>query len=245
MINYLLYSLDKDKLSKDQKWFFFGFLATLSLIVISFVGLFSSLRTQPKSVIIFETILVIIGFILFAIVLYLVEQHTKTSVDIDYQKYNAKLDKLRDILKSAEYNMPVSNAGSSSARVNWYTKDKLKYLIKEFRKLSSPKTRYDYPELKSLKYALIPIVSFVGGVIAEKANLKISISVAFIAAVTVLVFWSIFQLIKEFSELISFYTSERQAKRIYSLLSDLYIRDFDDSIPSQDDTTTSQTNNNP
>lgn len=244
MINYLLYSLDKDKLSKDQKKFFCGFLATLSLIVASFVCLFSSLWTHSKSIIIFETILAIIGFILFVIVLYRVEQHTKASVDIDYQKYNAKLDKLRDILKSAEYNVPVSNTGSS-IRVNWYTKDKLKYLIKEFKKLSSTKTRYDYPEIKSLKYALIPIVSFVGGVIAEKANLETSISVAFIAAMIVLVFWSIFQLIKDFSELISFYTSERQAKRIYSLLSDLYIRDFDDSIPSQDDTTTSQTNNNP
>lgn len=100
----------------------------------------------------------------------------------------------------------------------------------EFEKLSKPKAEFDNPAVNSLKFALIPIISFAGGVIADKAEFETSIAVAFIMALIVLSFWGITQLIKSFADEIFFSTSDYQVKRIYSLLSDLYIRDFDESV---------------
>ncbi len=223
MINYLLYSFPKNKLEKTQKIFFYQFIASSSIFLASVLAL--SLEIH-----VYTIITGIIGVIWFLIVLYFTECNTKKSVSTDYHKYNEKLDTLRKILIDAKYDMPTLNDGSSSIQSNWYTKDKLEYLIKEFEKLVFPPPIFDSPEVKPLIKALIPLVVFVGGVLTEKAELETSIQIAVVAGVIVLIFWFFFKMINDLSDIFSLYTSTYQKKRIYSLLRDLYIRDFD-SMP--------------
>ena len=181
-----------------------------------------------------------IGLLGFIVVAILIEHHNKKTVHNDYKKYNEELDNLSKLLKDAEYSLPTPSNSSNSPKLNWYTKDKIKYLIDEFEKLSTPKSKLEDPAVNSLKFTMIPIISFAGGVIADKAKLETSIGVAFIIAMIVLSFWGISQLVKSFADEIFFSTSDYQVKRIYSLLSDLYIRDFDDSIPDINSNTLSQ-----
>lgn len=219
MIHYLLFSLPRDtKIDNGRKWYFYGYLASLFIVVAS---IFAFMLDQ-KLYTVFSGIL---GLIVFLIVSVLLEKHNKKTVNNDYQKYNTELDYLRKLLKEAEYDDPASN----SFKLNWYTKDKIKYLMDEFEKLSNPQKKFDDPAVNSLKFAMIPIISFAGGVVADKAKLETSICIAFIIAMIILALWGITQAVKSFADEIFFSTSDYQIKRIYSLLSDLYIRDFDES----------------
>lgn len=222
MIHYLLYSFPKDnKIEKDKKPYFYGLIATILTIVVSIFALILDVQTHA-------IITLIIGTIDFIVVALLDEKNKKKTVYVEYEKYNDTLNTLRELLKQAEYD--ISNDNSTQIMQNWYTKDKLKYLIEEFDKLASSESKHDNSDVNSLKYALIPVISFAGGVIADKAELSISILIAFIVGVIILSFWGILQIVKSFADEIFYSTSKYQVKRIHSLLSDLYIRDFDESI---------------
>lgn len=237
MIHYLLYSLPRDdKIDQDRKWYFYGYLASLFVVIAS---IFAYILEQ-KSYTIITGFAGLIGFIVVAI---LIERHNKKAVDNDYKKYNSQLDALSKLLKEAEYDTPTSRNSSNPTKLNWYTKDKIKYLIDEFEKLSTSKSKIEDSAVSSLKFAMIPIISFAGGVIADKAKLETSIGIAFIVAMIVVSFWGITQLVKSFADEIFFFTSDYQARRIYSLLSDLYIRDFDESVP--DNSISSPQSSNP
>lgn len=226
MIHYLLYSLPRnDKIDRERKRYLYAYLASLFIIITS---IFAYILDQRKYTII-TGVMGLIGFVVVAI---LIERHNKKAVDNDYKKYNKELDEISKILKDAEYDDPTASTSSNPPKLNWYTKDKIKYLIDEFEKLSTPKSKLEDPSINSLKIALIPIISFAGGVIADKAKFETSISLAFIVAMIVLSFWGITQIVKSFADEIFFSTSDYQVKRIYSLLSDLYIRDFDNSNTS-------------
>lgn len=222
MIHYLLYSFPKDnKIEESKKPYFYGLIATILIIVVSLFALLLNVQLHSIITLIFGTI----GFIVVAV---LVEKNKKETVGVEYLKYNDTLNALRDVLKQAKYD--ISNDNSTSIMQNWYTKDKLKYLIEEFDKLLSSESIHDNSDVNSLKYALIPVISFAGGVIADKAELSISILIAFIVGMIILSFWGILQIVKSFADEIFYSTSKYQVKRIHSLLSDLYIRDFDESI---------------
>lgn len=234
MINYLLYSFPKNKLEKTQKIFFYQFLSSLFISLIS-VFIFYIFSSKLNIITIITMITTIGGIIWFIITLYLMEKFNKRPENIKnaLDNRNNELNLLRYKLKQAEYDMPTSNNNSFSTKLNWYTKDKLEYLIKEFEKLAFPTSILDSPEIKPLIFFLIPIATFAGTAIGEKAELSITIAVAFILTLIVLGIWGIVQLAESLFDIISFSNSKRQIKRIYYLLNELYIRDFDDSIPPQ------------
>ena len=222
MINYLLYSFPKEtRLSQKRKYQFYGLVLSLAMIAVSFIAyMFSQMS--------YTAITLIIGLLIFIGISIWLERDNVKTVNTDYIEYNKDLDKLRDVLKNAKYKIQIRS--SNEVELNWYTKDKLKYLIEEFDKLLSSKAKVSVPSVNALKYALIPVVSFAAGVIADKAELSISIAIAFIAGIIILTVWGIVQIVNTLSDIIFFCTSNYQVKRIHSLLSDLYIRDFDESI---------------
>ncbi len=233
MIHYLLYSVPKDSLSQDSKKYFYAMFSSLSILVFSIIAAFlNAYKYQLYSG--------IAGFLGLIISGYYAEKFKKEKALNDYKDYNKELDNLRIILEKAKYNNPNSSSSSQPNKLNWYTKDKINYLIAEFEKLSSRKSKD--PSIDILKILLIPVVTFAGKAIADKANLNTTISVALCAILVIISLWGVIIIFKSIFDWIFYSMSDSQAKRIHSLLKDLYIRDFDDSAPvNTNDSTQSNT----
>ena len=223
MIHYLLYSISYNKkISQDRRLYFYGYLASLLITVISIFSF-------AISYMLYTVLTGIAGVAGMIVVSVLIEKHNKKMIATDYQNYNKELDELRSLLKQAEYHNPSRESDYISPKLNWYSKDKVKYLIEEFKNLSSANAGYDDSSVNQLKMTLLPVISFAGGVIADKAEFKVSIVIALLVAALILVTWGSAQILKALSDEIFVSTSDRQVKKVYSLLSDLYIRDFDES----------------
>ena len=237
MIHYLLYSVPKDEINKSRiKYAIFFF---ISLLVMTFSALLFFYKIDNRFFSLASLISFVIGSIILIVNLIILESFKKRTVRIDYCEFNEELDTLRTILKNAEYDDPSDT--SANEKPNWYTKKKIKYLIKEFDKLSSDKTKNGMSG-NPLTYYLLSVISFAACAIADKASLKTILTVAVVAFVGILVCWCIIQTIKDLGDAISYSTSDNNIKRIYDLLNNLYIRDFDDSAPvNTNDSTQSNT----
>ena len=232
MIKYLLYSVPRDnKFNNNRKKQFYVYIASLLIIIASALAFYLN---QDTYTIITGTF----GALGLIVVLISSEKYNKKleTIKVDYQDYNKELNNLRNLLNGATYDLSDfrseslnDNQETSVSVLNWYTKDKLKYLIECFDELIFEKNKYDNPSISLLKNTSVPVISFAGGVIAEKAELAISLKIALIVLLIIWIFWSLVQIFSFFDEQIFFSTSYYQKKRIRSLLSDLYIRDFDES----------------
>ena len=241
MIHYLLYSVPKDKISQSRKKYFWVIIISLSILCFSAVALVEGLIYFPNNKQL-NCILVstgLLSIVCFIFSLFLANNKMKKTVRFDYHEYNEELDHLRTALINADYN--DSSDPSTTNKPNWYTEDKVKYLIQEFDNLlSNRSTKYD-SSVDILKNALIPIISFAGGAIADKAELKTTIRVALLIILAIFSIWGIAQFLKTISDELFYNRSDTQIKKIHSLLKDLYIRDFDDTAPSTSNSS-SQTN---
>lgn len=155
------------------------------------------------------------------IVLFLLERNRIKSAMDNYIDYNNKLNLLRDVLKGLTYD----NNGTHG---NWYSKRKIKHLINECNKIldesSSPKSK----TMDFLKSMILPILSFVAGVIADKASIEISLSLAVAAFVFALAIWGIIQIVEFLGDVILKSSSISTIKSIRDKLKDLLAIDFED-----------------
>ncbi len=217
MIHYLLYSISYNKkISQDRRLYFCGYLASLLITVISIFSF-------AISYMLYTVITGIAGAVGMIVVSVLIEKHNKKMIATDYQNYNKEPDELRSLLKQAEYHNPSRASDYISPKLNWYSQDKVKYLIEEFKNLSSANAGYDDSSVNQLKMTLLPVISFAGGVIADKAEFKVSIVIALLVAALIILSWGSAQILQALSDEIFVSTSDRQVKKVYSLLSDLYI----------------------
>lgn len=154
------------------------------------------------------------------IVLFLLEKNRIKGAMDNYIDYNNKLDLLRDILKGLTYD-------SNGTHGNWYSIRKVQYLINECNKIldesSSPKSK----TIDFLKSTILPILSFVAGVIADKASIEISLSLAVVAFVFALAIWGINQVVEFLGDIILKSSSISTIKSIRDKLKDLLARDFE------------------
>lgn len=153
------------------------------------------------------------------VVLVLLERNRIKKAMKSYSDYNDRLDRFRDTL----INLKFDSKGTPG---NWYSKSKIQYLIGECDKLL---TETDSPKSKSidfLKFMIVPILSFVAGVIADKASIEVSLSFAVIALTLALSIWGINEVIKFLDDIILKSSSVNTLKDVSNKLKDLLERDF-------------------
>ncbi len=152
------------------------------------------------------------------VVLFFLEGNRIKRAMKSYSDYNDRLDKFRDTL----INLKFDSNGTSR---NWYSKSKIQYLIGECDKLltetDSPKRSIDF-----FKFMIVPILSFVAGIIADKASLEVSLSFAVIALTLALSIWGINEIIKFLDDIILKSLSVNTLKDVSNKLKDLLERDF-------------------
>ncbi len=152
------------------------------------------------------------------VVLFFLEGNRIKRAMKSYSDYNDRLDKFRDTL----INLKFDSNGTSG---NWYSKSKIQYLIGECDKLltetDSPKRSIDF-----FKFMIVPILSFVAGIIADKASLEVSLSFAVIALTLALSIWGINEVIKFLDDIILKSSSVNTLKDVSNKLKDLLERDF-------------------
>ena len=153
------------------------------------------------------------------VVLFLLERNRIKSAMKCYTEYNERLDIIRDTLIKFEYD----NNGISE---NWYSKSKIQYLINECDKLLAETTSPRSRSIDFLKFMIVPIVSFVAGVIADKASIEVSLSFAVIALTLALAIWGINEVVKLFDDIILKGSSINTIINVRNKLKDLLERDF-------------------
>lgn len=189
---------------------------SISLIVVSFVAFFifiTNFNWKWCGVISAITTIAYLG--VFA----KWESVNRNDISARFSNYNNKLDGLRDVLISFQY-------WKGNENLNWYSKDKIRYLIdmcdELVGELTSPKIKYS----EFLKLTILPIVSFSAGVLADKASLEISLSIAIIAVLVVIFIWEVKELCKFVINFIFKSSSTDKWKNLTYALKDLLIRDF-------------------
>ena len=153
------------------------------------------------------------------VALFWLEKNRIKSVMKCYADYNNRLDKFRDTLISLKYD----NNGISG---NWYSKSKIQYLINECDKLLAETTSPRGRSTDFLKFMIVPIISFVAGVIADKASIEVSLSFAAIALALALSIWGINEIVKFFDSIILKSSSFNTIINVRNKLKDLLERDF-------------------
>ncbi len=153
------------------------------------------------------------------VMLFLLESNRIKGVMARYTDYNNRLDKLRDTLINLKYD----NSGISE---NWYSKSKIQYLINECDKLLAETTSPRGGSIDFLRFMIVPIISFVAGVIADKASIEVSLSFAFIALTLALSIWGINEIVKFLDDIILKSSSINTIINVRNKLKDLQERDF-------------------
>lgn len=214
MINIVIDVLlsQKEKMPIKEKFLFF---VIVLVIVIPLIFLFVFLIDTNK---VHWGIISAVTSLAIPVVLFLLEGNRIKRAMKSYSDYNDRLDKFRDTLINLKFN---SNGTSG----NWYSKSKIQYLIGECDKLltetNSPKRSIDF-----FKFMIVPILSFVAGIIADKASLEISLSFAVIALTLALSIWGINEAIKFLGDIILKSSSVNTLKDVSNKLKDLLERDF-------------------
>ncbi|MBD5111427.1 MAG: hypothetical protein HDT42_02665 [Ruminococcaceae bacterium] len=218
MINLLIDSFisQREKMSTRARKYLF---LSISLIVVSFVVFLIFITNVNWT---WCGVISIITAIAYLGVLAKWENVNRKDVSTRFSNYNNRLDGLRDTLINFQYQKGNEN-------INWYSKNKIQYLIDMCNELvgelSSPKIKYT----EFLKLTILPIVSFSAGVLADKASLEISLSIAILAILFVIFIWEIKQLYVFVINFIFKSSSTDELKNLTYALNDLLIRDFGES----------------
>jgi len=216
MINIVIEILlsKKDKMPRKG----IGFLIVSAVLFIgTLICLFFFLADVDKVVWgILSVILPIVQLVIF----YVMEKCKINKATDKYTDYNKKLDEIRDILISLTYD-------NNGIHGNWYSKNKIRHLICECNKLLEEKSAPKSGILDFFKSMLLPVITFVAGVIADKASMEISLSLAVIAATFAFFMWGVNWIIKFLDDIILESSSADTIRSVSNMLKDLLERDFD------------------
>ncbi len=216
MINIIIDALilKSDKMSFKEMVLFFA-LAFIIATPLAFLFIFLTNVNQ-----VYWGAISAITALAIPIVIFLLERHRIKRAKDNFDVYNYKLDQLRDVLKELTYK-------SNGVDSNWYSKEKIQYLINECNKTidecSSPKRK----SMDFLKLTVLPIISFVAGVIADKASMETSLSLAGVAVTFAFTIWGVKQIVEFLDDLILKSSSIGTIKSVRDKLKDLLVRDFE------------------
>lgn len=203
----------KEKMPIKEKFLFF---VIVLVIAVPLIFLFVFLIDTNK---VHWGIISAVTSLAIPVVLFLLEGNRIKRAMKSYSDYNDRLDTFRDTL----INLKFDSNGTSG---NWYSKSKIQYLIGECDKLL---TETDSPKSRSIdffKFMIVPILSFVAGIIADKASIEVSLSFAVIALTLALSIWGINEVIKFLDDIILKSSSVNTLKDVSNKLKDLLERDF-------------------
>lgn len=180
------------------------------------------------------TIGIIISFISFYILISVGNKKLRRMTIERFYRYNVRLDKLKEILMSFKFSKSKTidekdKMENFAEKETWYSAERIKYLIKMCDALNYNNSMASDKSLVFLKTSAFPVLSFAAGVIAEKASLEISLTLAVWALFIIL---CCFALVK-FNDLLNFlfFKSDSREKimGLKSDLMDLLLRDFPES----------------
>lgn len=164
-----------------------------------------------------------ITMISFFVILISKDVQKRKQVQHRYSEYDKRLNELASILSSFSF-FNVDNVSG-----NWYSADRIKYLIKMCDNLIHQNSEENNVNLAFLKPSIIAIIGFGAGVLAEKATLEINLTIGFIALTVVILIYC-FGEIKEILNNILFKSnSSEEIMKLKSALMDLLMRDFSES----------------
>lgn len=157
--------------------------------------------------------------VLIPILLYVLDRHDIKKVANGSNDYNNKLNQLRDSLVELEYN-------NNGIKENWYSKGKIQHLIKECDEILKERSTPIDKSIEFVKIMILPIISFIAGVISKNTDVEISLQFAVIALVIVVSIWGLNQVIEFLDEIVLKSSSVSTIKNVKNMLSDLLARDF-------------------
>lgn len=208
----MLLSKNKEKMSIKEKILFWVIVLVIATPLMFLFVFFMDTSKKHWGIISAVTSLAI------PVVLFLLERNRINGATGNYNDYNKSLDTLRDTLIDLKYNIN----GTSK---NWYSRSKIRYLISECDKLLTESTT-ENKSVGFLKFMVIPIVSFVAGVISDKTSIEVSLSFAVFALAIALLIWGINEIVKFLDDIILKSSSVNTIKKVRAKLKDLQERDF-------------------
>ncbi len=154
------------------------------------------------------------------IVLFLLERKRIKGVMNYYFDYNNKLNIMRDVLKDFTYD-------NNGTQCDWYSKRKIHYLINECNKILDENSSNKSQNKDFLKFLIFPFITFVAGVITDKASIEMALSLAVVALGITLSIWGIIQIVEFLGDITLKSSSISTIRSVRDKLKDLLARDFE------------------
>ena len=166
---------------------------------------------------------VCISMAAFFVILIAQDTRKRKNVQQRFISYDKSLNELADILRS--FSFPNGN----NTNENWYSSERIKYLIKMCDSLICKNVEDKNKSSVFLKPAIIAVVGFGAGVIAEKASLEINLAIGFIALMVIIFIYCFCEIGEIFNNIFFKSNSSEEIMRLKSALMDLLLRDFPES----------------
>lgn len=199
----------------------------LKLIIACVVSLISScvffwLTLKLTYMFLIGVIASVIAFFAFLIIM---ERKKRKDVKERFKKYNQRLDDLMLILKDFEIS---DNKNGKTENDNWYSPDRIKYLIEMCDSLIHDSTKKD-KNIEAFKNALLPVIGFVAGVLADKATLEVNLAMGVITLIVIMLICALREIDDFLNTFVFKSNSVEEITRLKMGLMDLLLRDFPDA----------------
>lgn len=137
----------------------------------------------------------------------------------DFKEYNKTLDEISKLLKSFKFQ---NDSGFS----NWYSKEKIEYLIDSAKKWITEQNESKAKLEKLVHVVVLPVVGFVAAVIQDNATLEDAVSIGIIVIVAVVIGYAVDRGVSMVVDAIIKTASIDRMTMLLDLLQDLKARDF-------------------
>lgn len=137
----------------------------------------------------------------------------------DFKEYNKTLDEISKLLKSFKFQ---NDSGCS----NWYSKEKIKYLIDSAKKWITEQNESKAKLEKLVHVVVLPVVGFVAAVIQDNATVEDAVSIGIIVIVAVVIGYAVDRGVSMVVDAIIKTASIDRMTMLIELLQDLKARDF-------------------
>lgn len=159
----------------------------------------------------------LLSIIALYVVIALWERDNLKKYKTQFKDHNKRLNIIKNILMEFSYDN----------NKNWYSAEKIQYLIQS-GELSLEERKNTGKRLFDLgKTIFFPIIGFVAGVIADRANFDEILGITFIALLMSIIFVTFDKIFSFITDLILKSSSISEMNTLIQLLKDLYSRDFD------------------
>ena len=137
----------------------------------------------------------------------------------EFNEYNKTLDEISKILKALEY----QNAFGCG---NWYSKEKIDYLIASSEKWISEQNESKAKHEKLAHIVVLPVVGFIAAVIQENVSVEDAVSIGVVVIVVVGMWYIIDRGVSMLIDSVIKTASIDEMTMLMNLLQDLRARDF-------------------